>query len=77
MPFFKSLPEDAGPATVFQAYPEIYGHWAEMGQALLNGRQYTIGVEAHPGQLFLAFAVIDKGIGQAEVEYGSIHYILL
>ncbi len=37
MPFFKSLPDDAGPRDVFQAYPEIFGLWAEMGQALING----------------------------------------
>ena len=37
MPFFKSLPQDAGPAEVFSAYPEIYGPWAKMSQALMNG----------------------------------------
>ena len=37
MPFFKSLPEDAGPSIVFSTYAEIYGSWAEMGQALMNG----------------------------------------
>ncbi len=37
MPFFKSLPEDAGPRDVFIAYPEIFGLWAKMGEALING----------------------------------------
>lgn len=37
MPYFKSLPEDSGPADIFAAYPEIYGHWTRMGQALMNG----------------------------------------
>ena len=37
MPFFKSLPPDAGPPDVFTAYPEIYGPWAETSQALMNG----------------------------------------
>jgi uncharacterized peroxidase-related enzyme len=37
MPFFKSHPDDAGPANVFTAYPEIYGPWSTMGQALMNG----------------------------------------
>ncbi len=37
MPFFKSLPEDAGPANVFSAHPEIYKAWALMSQALMNG----------------------------------------
>ena len=37
MPFLKSHNEKSGPGDVFQAYPEIYRHWAEMGQALING----------------------------------------
>ena len=37
MTFFKSLPDDAGPANVFSRYPEIYGAWAQMSQALMNG----------------------------------------
>ena len=37
MPFFKSHPDDAGPANVFTAYPEIYRLWSEMSQALMNG----------------------------------------
>ena len=37
MPFFKSLPEDAGPANVFGTHTEIYKHWSKMGQALMNG----------------------------------------
>lgn len=37
MPFFKSMPEDARPPTVFNAHPEIYGPWSQMSQALMNG----------------------------------------
>ncbi|MBT5049234.1 MAG: peroxidase [Rhodospirillaceae bacterium] len=37
MPYFKSLPDDAGPGAVFSNYSDIYGHWAQMGQALMNG----------------------------------------
>ena len=37
MPFFKSHPDNAGPANVFTAYPEIYRLWSEMSQALMNG----------------------------------------
>ena len=37
MSYFKSVPEDGGPGNVFDAHPEIYGPWAEMGQALING----------------------------------------
>ncbi len=37
MPFLKSHKENAGPAEVFNAYPEVYRHWAQMGEALING----------------------------------------
>ena len=37
MPFFKSLPDDAGPGNVFEAYPEIYLPWADTSQALMRG----------------------------------------
>ena len=37
MPFFKSLPDDAGPPGIFTKYPEIYGPWSKMSQALMNG----------------------------------------
>ena len=30
MPFFKSLPDDAGPANVFTKYPEIYRLWSTL-----------------------------------------------
>lgn len=37
MAFFKSLPDNAGPANVFTTYPEIYSLWSKMSQALMNG----------------------------------------
>ena len=37
MPFFKSMPDNAGPPTVFNTYPQIYGPWSQMSQALMNG----------------------------------------
>ena len=37
MPFFKSMPVDAGPANVFTAQPDIFGPWSAMSQALMNG----------------------------------------
>ena len=37
MPFFKGHTDKSGPGDVFGAYPEVYRHWAEMGQALING----------------------------------------
>lgn len=37
MPFFKSLPEKAGPPAVFAKYPGIYGPWSTMSQVMMNG----------------------------------------
>ena len=37
MSFFKSLPVDAGPRYVYTKYPEIYGPWSDMSQAVMNG----------------------------------------
>ena len=37
MPFFKSLPENAGPPAIFDLYPEVYRPWAETSEALMNG----------------------------------------
>jgi uncharacterized peroxidase-related enzyme len=37
MTYFKSLPNDAGPPSVYSRYPDIYGPWSTMSQALMNG----------------------------------------
>ena len=37
MTFFKSLPNDAGPPSVYTKYPEIYGPWSTMSEAMMNG----------------------------------------
>lgn len=56
MPFFKSHQqiENAGPGNVFGAYPEIYRHWAEMGQALINGPSPLSAAEREMIQGFVA-----------------------
>jgi len=37
MPFLKSMPANAGPPAVYMRFPEIYGPWSKMSQALMNG----------------------------------------
>jgi alkylhydroperoxidase family enzyme len=37
MPYLKSMPEDAGPPLVYTAYPDMYGPWSEMSEAMMNG----------------------------------------
>ena len=71
MPFFKSHQADANPGTIFSAYPEIYSHWARMGQALINGPSPLSTAEREMLQAYVAgvancnFALI----AHAEVAY--------
>jgi len=37
MPHLKSLSIEDGPPAIFEAYPEIYGPWSHMSEALMNG----------------------------------------
>jgi hypothetical protein len=63
MPFFKSMPDDAGPANVFTAYPDIYGPWADTGQALMNGPSpFTPGER----EMIAAFVV---GVAECKFAY--------
>lgn len=61
MPFFKSLPSDAGPPNVFKQYPEIYGPWATMSQVMMNGSSPLSQAER---ELILAYAA-----GAADCEF--------
>ena len=54
MPYFKSHAPDAGPGNVFGAYPEVYRHWAEMGQALINGPSPLTPAEREMIQAYVA-----------------------
>ena len=71
MPFFKSHQADANPGTIFSTYPEIYSHWARMGQALINGPSPLSTAEREMLQAYVAgvancnFALI----AHAEVAY--------
>ncbi len=58
MPYLKSHNEKSGPGDVFSAYPEIYRHWAEMGQLLINGPSPLTPGEREMIQAFVA-GVID------------------
>src|SRR6476659_8655582 len=54
MPIFKSLPDNSGPCAVFSAYPDIYRHWAQMGQALINGPSPLTPAEREMIQAYVA-----------------------
>ena len=71
MPFFKSLPDDAGPPSVFEKYPEIYGPWSHMSQALMNGPSPLSQGER---ELILAFAAGVAGCKFVYVAHSEVAY---
>lgn len=54
MPLLKSHSDSSGPGDVFSKYPEIYRHWAEMGQLLINGPSPLTPGERELIQAFVA-----------------------
>lgn len=71
MPFFPSMPADAGPANVFSAYPAIYRLWAEMSQALMNGPSPLSQGER---ELILAYAAGVAGCRFVFVAHSAVAY---
>ena len=71
MPFFKSLPENAGPPSVFEKYPEVYGPWSHMSPALMNGPS-----PLSPGEreLILAYAAGVAGCTFVYVAHSEVAY---
>ncbi|MGE4048504.1 MAG: carboxymuconolactone decarboxylase family protein [Acetobacteraceae bacterium] len=71
MAFFKSLPDNAGPANVFAAYPDIYRVWSEMSQTLMNGPS-----PLSPGEreLILAFAAGVAGCKFVYIAHSEVAY---
>lgn len=73
MPFFKSLPADAGPPAVFAQYPELYRPWAEMSQGLMNGPSPLSRGER---ELILAYAAGAAGCRFVCVAHSEVAYAM-
>lgn len=71
MPFLKSLPEDAGPPNIFVKYPDIYGPWSQMSQALMNGPSPLSQGER---ELVLAYAAGVAGCTFVKVAHAEVAY---
>lgn len=71
MPFFKSLPDNAGPPSVFEKYPEIYGAWARASEALMNGPSPLSQGER---ELILAYAAGVAGCRFVCVAHSAVAY---
>jgi uncharacterized peroxidase-related enzyme len=71
MPFLKSLPENAGPPSVFTKYPDIYGLWSQMSQALMNGPSPLSQGER---ELILAYAAGAAGCKFVYTAHSEVAY---
>ncbi|PLC55904.1 peroxidase [Pollutimonas nitritireducens] len=63
MAFFKSIPAHVGPPHVYMQYPEIYGPWSSMSEALMNGPS-----SLNQGERELIFAY-SAGLARCEMVY--------
>lgn len=71
MPFFKSLPDDAGPPSIFSKYPEIYGPWSKMSEAMMNGPSPLTQGDR---ELILAYAAGVVGCRFVYVAHSEVAY---
>lgn len=69
MPFFESLPPDAGPPNLFARYPDVYGPWSTMSQALMNGPS---PLSAGERELILAYAAGLAGCSFVSVAHSEV-----
>lgn len=73
MPFFKSLPDNAGPPNVYVKYPEIYRPWSQMSEALMNGPSPLTQPER---ELIFAYAAGVAGCKFVYVAHSEVAYAL-
>lgn len=71
MPFLPSLSVDAGPPNVFMQYPQIYGPWSTMSQAMMNGPSPLSQGER---ELVLAYAAAVAGCDFVGVAHAEVAY---
>jgi uncharacterized peroxidase-related enzyme len=71
MPFFKSMPANAGPPAVFEKYPEIYRRWSKMSEALMNGPSPLSQGER---EFILAYAAGVAGCDFVRIAHSAVAY---
>jgi alkylhydroperoxidase family enzyme len=71
MPYFKSLPDNAAPPTLYAKFPEIYGPWSSMSQALMNGPSPLTVPER---ELIFAYAAGVAGCEFVYVAHSEVAY---
>jgi uncharacterized peroxidase-related enzyme len=71
MSILKTLPENAGPPIIYTRYPEIYGPWSKMSEALMNGPSSLSQAER---ELILAYAAGVSGCEFVYVAHAEVAY---
>lgn len=71
MPYFPSLPAEAGPPAVFKEHPELYLPWSQMSQAMMNGPSPLSQGER---ELILAYAAAVTGCEFVYVAHSEVAY---
>ncbi|WP_179403706.1 carboxymuconolactone decarboxylase family protein [Burkholderia guangdongensis] len=71
MPFLASLSADAGPPSIYMQYPDIYGPWSTMSEALMNGPSPLSQGER---ELILAYACAVAGCALVHVAHSEVAY---
>jgi len=71
MPFLKTLPENAGPPAIYTQYPEIYGPWSKMSEAMMNGPSPLSAAER---ELIFAYAAGISGCEFVYVAHAEVAY---
>lgn len=73
MPFLDSYPDNAGPPNIFKRYPELYRHWSEMSEMLMNGPSPLSREER---EIILAFAAGSAGCDFVAIAHAEVAYAL-
>lgn len=73
MPFLDSYPDNAGPPNIFKRYPELYRHWSEMSEVLMNGPSPLSREER---EIILAFAAGSAGCDFVAIAHAEVAYAL-
>ena len=73
MPFFKSLNTDAGPPVIYQKFPDMYGPWSTMSEAMMNGPSPLSRAER---ELIFSYAAGAAGCEFVYVAHSEVAYAL-
>ncbi|XAH22061.1 hypothetical protein AAFF27_18830 [Xylophilus sp. GW821-FHT01B05] len=71
MPFISSLPPGASPLAIYKAYPDIYGPWSQMSEAIMNGDSAFSQAER---ELLFAYAAGAAGCDFVCVAHSEVAY---